>query len=140
MTSHGIANADKVQDWVAKAHAEGREACGVVIHDVAYELPNAAVRPGHHFMIDSAVLQGFFSEYGPPFLGAWSGVWHSHPSGVRTPSDDDLAWHPRLGLALWVATEEGLFRYNDFGDLQEEVLYGSGSSPALSPGAEAIRS
>lgn len=137
-----IVNESRVQGWVLEAHAEGREACGIIIHDVAYLLPNAATRPGAHFRVESAALQEFFSEHGPSFIGAWTGVWHSHPSGVRTPSEDDLAWHPRLGLMLWVATEEGLFAYNEFGDLQEEMLYGEepgGSALVLPPGAEALR-
>lgn len=104
-----IFNAFQVREWTLAAHAEGKEACGIVCGDTAFSLKNDAPVGRGDFVVSGETLNAFFKEY-PTLLDAWNGVWHSHPSGQKNPSADDLEWHPK-GKTLFIATEESLAGY-----------------------------
>lgn len=87
----------------ATARALPNEACGVVIDGVAYELPNVASDPVHHYAMDLVRLAELVETHGYP-----EAAWHSHPGGTPHPSTDDLRFHPP-GVRLVIVTPDQVY-------------------------------
>lgn len=89
------------------------EACGVVVRDedgngIVIEIDNVASRPGIYEM-DRDQLVKVYETYGDI-----EGVWHSHPSGLHMPSDEDLECHP-AGKMLIIVTENSVINHGRIG-------------------------
>lgn len=104
--ARNVINMLQVKTWMLEAHEQEKEACGIVCGDTAFQLQNDATTPDGDFVVSGETLAAFFKEY-PSLLPSWNGVWHSHPSGVSSPSYHDVQWHP-MGKTLFVATDAGL--------------------------------
>ena len=85
----------------AATRAHPREACGVIIDGAAYEVPNVAADPLHHYAMDLRVLQDLIEEHGYP-----EATWHSHPRGSTEPSVNDVDCQPPGLRLLLIANGE----------------------------------
>lgn len=83
----------------ACGRAAPREACGLVAGGVLYELENAAVGEGY-FIIRAQDVATIYERH-----GGYEAVWHTHPSGNESPSEDDWVSHP-AAKAMVVATRD----------------------------------
>lgn len=71
-----------------EAHAASAwplEACGVVVGWQAIRVPNVHPEPAHYFDMDPVALMAIYEEHGDI-----DGMYHSHPTGMPSPSDADL--------------------------------------------------
>lgn len=102
-----LSNPSDLKFW--HENSFGEEICGVVIGRMAYRLRNSHPHPEKDFRVSPEDLQQFFEAH-PDSLQNWTAVFHSHPSGKRLPSDEDLRWHPGH-VALIIVTTEGLSCY-----------------------------
>lgn len=94
----------------AAHRAHPREACGVIIDGVAYEVTNVATDPLHSYVMDLGELEALIDEYGMP-----EATWHSHPGGAPWPSDADLRHQPP-GLRLLVIAGGRVFDHGVVAD------------------------
>lgn len=83
-----------------------KEACGVVAGGHCYELPNQSDDTGH-FWLRAEDIARVAADH-----GGFTAVWHSHPSGVRTPSRTDWAFHP-YGKALVIVAGNEVAVYGE---------------------------
>lgn len=83
------------------------EAVGLVMdNDDVVILTNVSSTPEKSFEVDS--LELYMKTIG---LGRIRAVWHSHPGGRITPSDDDWDWHPGDGIELWIVADGEIYEY-----------------------------
>ena len=90
---------EQIRVFALKHYPE--EACGVVVmdgkHPIAIDCKNVSADPLHTFQIEDQYLEGAM------------GVWHSHPSGDPTPSDDDRTACVASGLVWYImGVKEGV--------------------------------
>ena len=83
-----------------------REACGYLLRDGTMAVcANVAEQPGR-FMFDKASTDEALDAW---LDGRLVGIWHSHPNGDPTPSDEDWAGHPHGPSMIILALHEDSF-------------------------------
>lgn len=90
----------------AAALAHPNEACGVIIGGVVHQVANTAADPVNHYAMDLVQLDELIDQYGYP-----EATWHSHPSGSREPSEDDINFQPH-GLDLLIIADGEVYAFS----------------------------
>jgi proteasome lid subunit RPN8/RPN11 len=88
----------EVRDRLIEAALEAAdtEICGFVLPDwTLVFMPNVAKQPNRFQMDDDALLD-FYMQF-PDVLG----MFHSHPNGIREPSQTDIDYAP-LRMRYWI--------------------------------------
>lgn len=100
------------RDLVAEAQAGApNEVCGFVINNWDWiSIPNCHPEPDRHFNMDEQAMLDVLLRNAHNVLG----IYHSHPSGRKAPSPDDVGLMRNYavhGFRFWIVTYNNVYEW-----------------------------